>query len=55
MRTVAPHVGAWIETILPSFMIIRLLVAPHVGAWIETLNVVGILGCLRRTPCGCVD
>ena len=33
---VAPHVGAWIETVraLDSFGVID--VAPHVGAWIET-------------------
>ena len=34
--TVAPHAGAWIETIdvmLPSIME---TVAPHAGAWIET-------------------
>ena len=33
---VAPHVGAWIETIIPSIMSGCISVAPHVGAWIET-------------------
>ena len=34
--TVAPHVGAWIETpkMLPG--VSGQYVAPHVGAWIET-------------------
>ena len=36
-RTVAPHVGAWIETALATMMTSCLTVAPHVGAWIETL------------------
>ena len=34
--TVAPHVGAWIETYLVRFCRNLLRVAPHVGAWIET-------------------
>ena len=33
---VAPHVGAWIETLLNAKSADRLSVAPHVGAWIET-------------------
>ena len=33
---VAPHVGAWIETLPHSVRIDHILVAPHVGAWIET-------------------
>ena len=33
---VAPHAGAWIETIvLPAILTFK-LVAPHAGAWIET-------------------
>ncbi len=32
---VAPHAGAWIETILILDLFL-LLVAPHAGAWIET-------------------
>ena len=34
--TVAPYVGAWIETDLPTFVPLNSLVAPYVGAWIET-------------------
>ena len=34
---VAPHVGAWIETIRRVYMELRTSVAPHVGAWIETM------------------
>ena len=33
---VAPHVGAWIETIRHSTTLHVIFVAPHVGAWIET-------------------
>ena len=34
--SVAPHAGAWIET-LPYGCLTRIeLVAPHAGAWIET-------------------
>ena len=33
---VAPHVGAWIETIGLGRIAESELVAPHVGAWIET-------------------
>ena len=34
--TVAPYVGAWIETILEEARRISAWVAPYVGAWIET-------------------
>ena len=33
---VAPHVGAWIETLLRSSASLLASVAAHVGAWIET-------------------
>ena len=33
---VAPHVGAWIETLQLGQMIQNSNVAPHVGTWIET-------------------
>ena len=33
---VAPHAGAWIETILKQIGITKVEVAPHAGAWIET-------------------
>ena len=35
---VAPHVGAWIETMSDELMMQSYGVAPHVGAWIETLK-----------------
>ena len=35
-RHVAPHAGAWIETMPPSSHTGTLWVAPHAGAWIET-------------------
>ena len=53
---VAPHVGAWIETVDDRFEETLLGVAPHVGAWIETSDTLGcILVGESRTPCGCVD
>ena len=33
---VAPHVGAWIETLYIPITYQPKQVAPHVGAWIET-------------------
>jgi len=33
---VAPHAGAWIETIILDNVKSGILVAPHAGAWIET-------------------
>ena len=36
METVAPHAGAWIETLYGSRYTEFLKVAPHAGAWIET-------------------
>ena len=35
-QTVAPYVGAWIETIQNSKNMKLQTVAPYVGAWIET-------------------
>ena len=35
---VAPHVGAWIETIVELSNSAPVSVAPHVGAWIETVG-----------------
>src|SRR3546814_11199559 len=32
---VAPHAGAWIETLMTACSISRPRVAPHAGAWIE--------------------
>ena len=34
---VAPHAGAWIETLDAPLVNIPWTVAPHAGAWIETL------------------
>ena len=34
--SVAPHAGAWIETIQWRALGISHAVAPHAGAWIET-------------------
>ena len=36
---VAPHAGAWIETIALSDRRNQVRVAPHAGAWIETYNI----------------
>ncbi len=33
---VAPHAGAWIETLATVRPFIEWEVAPHAGAWIET-------------------
>ena len=33
---VAPHTGAWIETLYALNTGMTILVAPHTGAWIET-------------------
>ena len=35
---VAPHVGAWIETLRVGQLQTCIHVAPHAGAWIETLT-----------------
>ena len=37
---VAPHVGAWIETVVVAYTLVSTTVAPHVGAWIETYGVI---------------
>lgn len=34
-NAVAPHAGAWIETISRNFFHSKEYVAPHTGAWIE--------------------
>ena len=54
--SVAPHVGAWIETFYPKMFGGKKYVAPHVGAWIETHPRPRPLPCEpRRTSCRCVD
>jgi len=35
-RSVAPHAGAWIETVKEIANLDKIMVAPHAGAWIET-------------------
>ncbi len=35
---VAPHAGAWIETLKRKIRPVSVDVAPHAGAWIETLR-----------------
>ena len=35
-RRVAPHAGAWIETLMEHPIEVYRHVAPHAGAWIET-------------------
>ena len=48
--SVAPYVGAWIETRLPIGMLQKYSVAPYVGAWIETLRFAASLYQLRVAP-----
>ncbi len=36
LKLVAPHAGAWIETLLLLLGFLFPAVAPHAGAWIET-------------------
>ena len=38
-RTVTPHVGVWIETVLSLRILSITNVTPHVGVWIETVAV----------------
>ncbi|CAA7616869.1 hypothetical protein MTBSS4_170023 [Magnetospirillum sp. SS-4] len=53
---VAPHAGAWIETLTYLRYPLPITVAPHAGAWIETINSpVARLVCQRRPPRGGVD
>jgi len=37
-KQVAPHAGAWIETLFFALIFAPPFVAPHAGAWIETLR-----------------
>ena len=56
MIRVAPHAGAWIETIPLIVKGLTKKVAPHAGAWIETYGVDDLLQYVAcRTPRGCVD
>ena len=38
MSHVAPHTGAWIETLIAIGAKTLNTVAPHTGAWIETVT-----------------
>ena len=40
MMMVAPHAGAWIETVNAVYNFHSSNVAPHAGAWIETVSLV---------------
>ncbi|ABC78607.1 hypothetical cytosolic protein [Syntrophus aciditrophicus SB] len=40
---VAPHAGAWIETLSKIQIVEVNYVAPHAGAWIETLSKIQIV------------
>jgi len=54
--TVAPRVGAWIETLIKVCRLFTKNVAPRVGAWIETLlETPGITLNGSRAPRGRVD
>ena len=53
---VAPHAGAWIETVATFLSHFPSFVAPHAGAWIETdTQLSQVMGLASRTPRGCVD
>ena len=54
--SVAPRVGAWIETFNCLELCAIKQVAPRVGAWIETyISMMYVVVANCRTPCGCVD
>src|SRR5438105_3481089 len=46
VEAVAPHAGAWIETMHIGYCHPPYAVAPHAGAWIET----SVLGLSTRLP-----
>ena len=55
-QDVAPHAGAWIETVRIGAEIAGTTVAPHAGAWIETFcQVTNWIPAEGRAPCGRVD
>ena len=47
---VAPHAGAWIETMSYQQIVVLSEVAPHAGAWIETSILGSIFGKKRSHP-----
>ena len=48
--TVAPRVGAWIETFIIDPYSQARKVAPRVGAWIETVRKRGVLTAISVAP-----
>ena len=50
MGSVAPHVGAWIETLVICLPSSCEKVAPHVGAWIETRHSLRIRNAYMSHP-----
>ena len=52
---VAPHAGAWIETLISRITNAGRSVAPHAGAWIETVSVFGRAPWSASPPRGGVD
>ena len=48
--TVAPHAGAWIETVINPKLIRTTVVAPHAGAWIETFFHMIVSECSQVAP-----
>ncbi len=55
VAAVAPHVGAWIETVGQALVHHLKVVAPHVGAWIETDVIHATRRHVCRPPRGGVD
>ena len=56
INLVAPHAGAWIETIVFNPADYHVSVAPHAGAWIETHACMASSATYSsRTSRGCVD
>ena len=49
-KSVAPHVGAWIETLDVNDRKPVSIVAPHVGAWIETKEAVNAQRNIESRP-----
>ena len=47
---VAPHAGAWIETLVACCCRLQRSVAPHAGAWIETPPQSGLARNKRVAP-----
>ena len=50
VASVAPYVGAWIETPRTASAIQQQAVAPYVGAWIETINNVNNMSPIESHP-----